>query len=122
MSLDIYLRNTKTIQCDCGKIHELETELVFDANITHNLTEMADKAGLYDPLWNGHIEGHVIETAGDLAHILNPAIRHMDLNPDYYRQFNANNGWGTYEQFVPWLEKLRDNCLEYPKAKIKISK
>ena len=122
MSLDVYLINTKTLKCDCGKVHELETECVFSANITHNLSTMADKAGIYDSLWNGNIEDKIIKNAGELGDILTPAITRMDLNPDYYRQFNATNGWGTYEQFVPWLEELRDKCVEFPNAKIEISK
>jgi len=122
MSLDIYLYNTKTLTCDCGKVHELETECVFSTNITHDLNTMADKAGIYDPLWNGHKDGIGIDTAGELGEILTLAITHMDMNPDLYRQFNATNGWGTYEQFVPWLEGLRDRCMEYPGAKIEVSK
>jgi len=122
MILDICLYNTKKIKCECGRVHELETELVHDANITHNLNTMADKAGIYDALWGGNINGVAIQNAGQLADILTPSIKNMDLRPEYYRRFNADNGWGTYEQFVPWLEKLRDKCVEYPDAKIEISK
>lgn len=122
MSLDITLYNAKKITCDCGRVHELETEIVYDSNITHNLCEMAEEAGIYDPIWNGHLSGIGIESAGELGNILNIAVRHMDLNPEYYKKFNASNGWGTYEQFVPWLEELRDKCLEYPNAKIEVSK
>jgi len=121
MSLDISLYNTKKITCDCGRVHELETEIVYDSNITGNLGTMADKAGIYDAIWNGNIEDKIIKNAGELGEILTPAIRRMDLSPDYYRQWSATNGWGTYEQFIPWLEQLRDKCLEFPEARIETS-
>ena len=33
---------------------------VFDANITHNLTTMADKAGIYGPVWRPEEVGIVV--------------------------------------------------------------
>ena len=38
MGLNVYLLEVKEVD-------------VYDANITHNLTEMADKAGIYEALW-----------------------------------------------------------------------
>lgn len=120
MSLDIYLHNTKKIECDCGRVHEMEKDLVFDANITHNLNSMAAEAGIYEALWRP--EEIRLSKAGKLAEILNPAIRDMDLRPDHYRQFNSPNGWGKYEHFMPWLERLRDACEDYPNATISVSR
>lgn len=120
MSLDIYLYSPKELKCECGKVHSINSELLYSANITHNLNQMADKAGIYEALWNGEENG--IKTGKQLADILNPAIRDMDLNPGKYRPFNASNGWGTYEVFVPWLEELRDRCVMYPDCLIEISK
>jgi hypothetical protein len=120
MSLDIYLHNTRQLKCDCGRIHDLGTDLVFDANITHNLGKMADEAKIGDAVWNPEKVG--IKNAGQLAEVLTPAIRDMDLRPDHYRQFSSSNGWGTYEDFIPWLEKLRDACVKYPNATIEVSR
>lgn len=120
MSLDISLYNTEKLKCQCGRIHDLETELVFDANITHNLGEMADEAGIYKCVWRPEEIG--IIKAAQLADLLTPAIRDMDLRPAHYRKFSSYNGWGTYEDFVPWLEKLRDACVKYPEAEISVSR
>lgn len=110
MSLDIHLKDPTATY---------ETEYLFDANITHNLGEMADKAGIYDCLWRPDENG--ITRAKQLIKPLRKGIAMMKKKPDYFRQFNASNGWGTYDVFVPWLEKLLKNCEQYPKAKIRVS-
>ena len=46
MSLDFYLY----VDVDTGGEEPHRTDLC-DKNITHNLTEMADKAGIYKCLW-----------------------------------------------------------------------
>jgi len=45
MSLDVYL------QVPACKVCERGPTTVYDANITHNLGEMADEAGVYKHLW-----------------------------------------------------------------------
>ena len=109
MSLDIYL------------YYEVEPEVrqtVYDANITHNLGDMAQAAGIYDALW--HLK-HV-HNAGDLAAVLEDGIRDMKRNPAWYNQHDAESGWGTYEQFLPWLIELHAACVVYPNAKLEVSR
>jgi hypothetical protein len=121
MSLNIYLYNSKVLTCDCGRVHEIETDkCVFDANITHNLGSMADAAGIGDCLWAPEKNG--ISKAKQLIEPLTKAILSMKALPDYYKQFNARNGWGLYDDFVPWLELLLYACIEYPESKIEISR
>ncbi|MGW8324137.1 MAG: hypothetical protein ACWGNI_00445 [Desulfobacterales bacterium] len=112
MSLDIYLYK---IKCEhCG-----DKEEVYQANITNNLTTMADNAGIYKPLW--HPEECGIKTAKDLIEPLTSGINKMELDIGYYSKFNAPNNWGTYSNFLPWLRKLLDACKENPNSIIEVS-
>jgi len=97
---------------------ELEDVESFDANITHNLNTMAGKAGIYFYVWRPEELG--IEVAGQMIETLRDGVERMKKFPEYFKQFNASNGWGTYEDFVPWLEKYLEACIRYPKAKISI--
>jgi len=98
---------------------ETSPHSVFDANITHNLGKMAGEAGIYEALW--HPERTTIKKASELAAVLAPAIHDMKTRPDFYKQFDAENGWGKYRDFVPWLEKLYEACIEHPEAEISVS-
>lgn len=94
---------------------------VFDANITHNLGKMADAAGVYQCLWRDN-EDPSLTCAGDLIEKLQAGIEQMKADPATYKALNSPNGWGLYEDFLPWLEKLLEACIKYPKAKIHVSR
>ncbi len=96
------------------------TDTVFDANITHNLGSMAAEAGIYKYLWRP--EKNNIEFANQLINPLQTAIKDMEERPDYYKAFNAENGWGTYKDFVPWLKRLLQACIDNPDAKVESSR
>jgi len=115
MSLDVYL----VVDVDVGGA-ELKRIVLYDANITHNLGEMADTAGIYQCLW--HPEENNIEIAGQLIEPLKEGIEKLKADPNKFKAFNAPNGWGSYENFVPWCEKYLTACQEYPKAKIEVSR
>jgi len=117
MSLDIWGRiPTENIECpNCGHKHTLFKK-VFDFNITHNLKKMAGAAGcaiLWDA-WDIR--------AWELITPLRTAITNLENNPKDFDKFSAPNGWGTREQFVPWLKQLLEKCEEFPQAIINISK
>lgn len=38
--------------------------------------------------------------------ILRHAWQNMKRNPKVYRQLQAENGWGTYDQFMPFLTRF----------------
>ena len=105
MSLDFSL--TKVQPCE-----------VFSANITHNLGAMAKEAGIYKHLWRPEEIG--ITKAGQLITPLADAIIEMKLNPARFKAHNAPNGWGMYEHFVPFVQRVLDGCLEYPDADISV--
>jgi len=101
-------------------LFELQETCVFDANITHNLGAMAEYADIYGILWRP--EEHDIYVAGQLIKPLDAAIQQMKRFPSTFEKLNHPNGWGTYEVFVPWLERLLEACKEHPYAKIQISR
>lgn len=90
-------------------------EAVFDANITNNLTKMAFEANLYQALF--HSGG---KKAIEIISQLYKGLEQLKSNPEYYKKFNPENGWGTYDDFVPFVEKVLKACLDYPFAKIEI--
>jgi len=93
---------------------------VFDTNITHNLVEMAEEAGIYKLLWRPEECGN--PRAGDLVSPLTKAIEDMEKRPEHYKQFDAPNGWGDYDTFLGWLYEVRDVCGEFPDAEIEVSR
>ena len=113
MSLDVYLCPNKCPHC--GRSDE-----GFSANITHNLGRMASSAGLYEYVWRP--EEVEITKAGELIHALRVGITCMENNPEVFKKLDDPNGWGTYEQFLPWLKKYLNACTQFPEAEILISR
>ena len=110
MSLDVSLS---------VKIDGNEVEL-YSANITHNLNDMAEKAGIYMPLWRPEEIG--IETAGQLIAPLTEGLDKLKAKREYFEQFNSPNGWGLYENFVPWVESYLAACKLFPSASVLVDR
>jgi len=117
MSIDITLYITEPDQSDDAWWEENED--VFDCNITHNLCKMAKEAGIYTKLWHPEEEG--ITKAQEWINPLIMALADMRDRPDHFKKFDAPNGWGTYDDFVPWLQELLDACQAHPDAFIYVS-
>lgn len=93
---------------------------LFDANITHNLGTMAKEAGIYEALWR---PGEIGATkAADIIDVVFVGYNDMRLNPDKYKVFDSPNGWGTYDDFLPWIKDYLDALKKYPDAKIEVSR
>lgn len=146
MSLDVYLKSDKPVPVKGtgifvrkeGKTYELsyeeacerypdyvimeeeyEVDYYYTDNITHNLNIMAKEADLYDPLW--HPEKLGIVKAKDLIDYLREGLHKLKLEPDKYIQFNPENGWGTYEGLVNFVESYLSACYKYPEAEVEVS-
>ena len=83
-------------------------------------TEMAKEAGVYDHLWDPKEIG--ITKAKDLIDPLTKAVEDMKSRPDHYSKFNSPNGWGSYDDFFPWIEKYLNACINNPDSTISICK
>lgn len=105
---------------------EVETNEFWYGNITHNLTEMAEDClsfeeeyqhyNLYDLLWR--------ETQVPFTGVyLNIYIAHLAYclcilknDPDHFKKFNPENGWGTYEQLVNFVEEFIKALVTMPEG------
>ena len=107
MSLDIYLDN------ELG-------ETLFEANITHNLGEMAHEAGLYLCCWRPDENG--IEKAAQLIDPLTAGILLLRSDRARFERFNPRNGWGDYDGLLRFCENLLRECVLYPNLLVKVSR
>jgi len=106
MSLDVYL--------------EIDGKEVFWANITHNLNSMAEAAGIYQHLWRPEEIG--ITKAAQLVTPLFDGLERLKKFPQVFSVLDSPNGWGLYENFVPWTERYYRACCEYPAADVSASR
>jgi len=104
MSLDVYLTAVRPTE-------------VYSRNITHNLNKMAEAAGIYMHLWRPEEIG--IEKAEQLIAPLTEGLEKLKAEPEHYKQFNAPNGWGMYEHFVPFVEDYLEACVGNPDAEVR---
>jgi len=103
MSLDVSLYKTKKVE-------------VFGANITHNLGAMAKEAGIYNALWRPEEVG--IKKAEQLILPLCEGLEIMIADPDRFSKHDVENGWGTYDYFIPWIERYIEACKQDPSAEV----
>lgn len=125
MSLDFFIYEQRKDQCECSCGHkhvaDIETTLA-SFNITHNLNEMAEHASIYGCLWRPEEQVPPIVTAAQVAARLRPGLAALKANPSKFRPLSASNGWGTYEQFVPWVEEVLAACEAHPDALVRASR
>jgi hypothetical protein len=106
VSLDVELRVVRPVA-------------VFDYNITHNLGDMAERAGIYNALW--HPEELDVTRACYLVPYLKAGLSRLKAQPEYFKTLNPENGWGTYENLVEFVEKYLKACEENPNAEVWVS-
>lgn len=97
-----------------------DDDYVYSSNITHNLGKMASEAGIYEALWRPEEIG--ITKAGQLINPLQRGLNLLRSDPDRFDKLSASNGWGTYDQFVPWVQNYLDACEQYPDAEVHASR
>lgn len=105
MSLDVYLTDPVN-----GKL--------YSANITHNLNKMAAAAGIYECLWRP--EEHGITTAAQIIEPLSAGLAKLVTEKAKYEEYNAPNGWGLWEHFVPWCADYLQACRDNPEALVSV--
>jgi hypothetical protein len=122
MSLDVTLLspNKERKTCfECGSQYDYQKSL-FSSNITHNLGDMAEEAGIYKHLWRPEELG--ITKAEDLIRPIMDGLKMMKDDPERFEKFDSPNGWGRYMDFVPWIEEYLAACIQYPDAIIHVSR
>lgn len=108
MSLDVYLRDENT------------NEVLYSANITHNLNTMAKEAGIYAILWRPEEVG--ITRADQIIAKLADGVCRLASNRRHYEQFNSPNGWGMWEHFLPFCYDYLQACRDNPDALVEVSR
>lgn len=106
MSLDVYL--------------DKDGEQVYWANITHNLGKMATEAGIYECLWRP--DEHGITKAAQIIEPLSAGVALLATQKARFEAFNAPNGWGTWEHFLPFCAKYLQACRDHPDADVSVSR
>lgn len=122
MSLDVYLYESAEHACSkCGHVDLVSSGgCVYEANITHNLGQMADEAGIYTALWRPEEMSAVF--ARDLIEPMQAGLALLKSDRPRFEKFNAPNGWGKYEHFVPFVERYLQACEANPNAIVKVSR
>jgi hypothetical protein len=107
MSLDVHLKKV------------MPTE-VYWGNITHNLGGMAEEAGIYKHLWRPEEIG--ITKAAQLIEPLRAGVALLKSDRARFEKHNSPNGWGLYENFVPFVEEYLAACEANPDADVAVSR
>jgi len=113
MSLDVDLMITKPTS-------------VYGGNITHNLGKMAGEVKLsndltlYDILWRP--DEHDLKFAREISELLNEGWNILLSEPEHYKQWDPENGWGSYEGLVDFVYKYRNACWDNPDAELRVSR
>tara|TARA_R110000868_G_scaffold135956_1_gene348689 strand:+ start:277 stop:618 length:342 start_codon:yes stop_codon:yes gene_type:complete len=113
MSLDVELMVTKPTS-------------VYSRNITHNLAKMAGEVKLsngltlYDVLWRP--DEHGITHARTIVDYLHKGWDILLSNPKHYKQWDPENGWGSYESLVDYVYTYRNACWDNMDAEVRVSR
>ena len=93
---------------------------VFEENITHNLSQMAQAAGIYEYIWRPEEVG--ITKAIQLVEPLTIGLETLKANPEKFKEFNPKNGWGSYEVLVRFVERYLRACMANGDADVRVSR
>lgn len=111
-----------------------KTDLVFSWNITHNLGAMAhnvpisdtfttpEKNNLYYLLWRPEEVFTEPITLKTLRPYLELGLTYLLQHEEELSQYNPENGWGHYENFVNLLPNYIRACYKWPDAIVTVSR
>ena len=60
--------------------------------------------------------------AKELIEPLRQGLHNLKSEPESYMKFNPENGWGSYDGLVEFVESYLNACYEYPDADVKVSR
>lgn len=97
-------------------------EVVYEANITHNLNKMASTVNefFYKAIWRP--EELDFKYAGDVVYELRKGVSVLACAPSHLKKLNPENGWGTYEDLLLFVVHYIEACEQYPNATIEVSR
>lgn len=110
MSLDVDLMVTQPVS-------------VYSNNITHNLGKMASEVKLsngktlYDVLWRP--DEHGFYYAKEISELLDEGWNILLSDPEKYKRYNPENGWGSYDGLCNFVYNYRNACWDNPDAEVR---
>jgi len=113
MSLDVDLMVTQPVS-------------VYSGNITHNLgkmsshTQLNNGMTLYDVLWRPDENG--FKYAKDIAELLDLGWNILLAEPEFFKTFDPENGWGSYDGLCNFVYRYRNACWDNPDAELRVSR
>lgn len=139
MSVDIELKRKKIVSYDNGVTFEDQFETVYEGSFTHNAGRVADKVGIYESIWRPYrlrsnnaefenneeeyeFEERQIIRAKEITPHLELGLKLLKSDPEHYKTFDPSNGWGKYDDFVPFVERYLEACKDYPESVIEVSR
>ena len=102
---------------------------VYSGNITHNLGKMAGEVkipymagtvSLYTILWRP--EELQFTRAREIADLLDIGWNILLSDPEKYKRYNPENGWGSYEGLCDFVYRYRNACWDNPDAELSVSR
>jgi len=99
---------------------------VYSGNITHNLGKMSDAVvlangkTLYQVLWRP--DEYNWKTAEDIAEMLDEGWNILLSDPEKFKKYNPENGWGNYEGLCEFVYRYRNACWDTPDAELSVSR
>jgi hypothetical protein len=93
---------------------------VYERNITHNLNQMAEAAGIYNHLWRPDEIG--ITNAEQLIAPLRDGLEKLRSDPSRFSKFNPENGWGSYDGLIDFVADYLAACEAHPGAAVSVSR
>lgn len=100
---------------------------VYESNITHNLGKMAGEVSLsngmtlYDVLWRPD-EQEGLKFARDISELLDEGWNILLSDPEKYKRYNPENGWGSYDGLCNFVYRYRNACWDNPDAELRVSR
>lgn len=119
MSLNVYLSVEQKCPHCAGRIGG---DYVWGRDITHNLTRMAEEAGIYEAMWRPVEQAPPIVTAAEVLPLLKGGLAKLRSDPARFARFNPSNGWGNYDGLVEFVEEYIKACESFPTARIEVSR
>ena len=117
---------------------------IYSSNITHNLGTMAKEAGLYEALWRPYricieniiqidydnityeeendIEDMWTVLASDIIYYIEQGLYELKSYKKLYKRFDSPNGWGVYDDFVPFVEEYLEALKANPDGIINVDR
>lgn len=144
MSLDVTIKYKQPKTVDYNKTHTAcgstmmlvkgdyeEDVSSWSSNITGNMVAMAEhiptfytehgakrELTLYEAVWRP--DERKIANTDIVGECIRNGLIYMVMHRKELKQFNPENGWGSYDSFFSWLQMYSWQCEENPDCEIEV--